>query len=57
MALTVGEGDKGEHKGRGVGGIQPSLAQPLSPPLATNQTKIPHPKPLKHSNKTKLRLN
>ena len=26
-------------------------------PLATNQTKIPYPKPLKHLNKTKLRLN
>ena len=25
------------------------------PPLATNQTKIPYPKPLKNSNKTKLR--
>ena len=27
------------------------------PPLATNQTIIPYPKPLKHSNKTKLSLN
>ena len=29
------------------------------PPLATNQTKIPYPKPLKvkHSNKSELRLN
>ena len=27
------------------------------PPLATNQTKISYPKPIKHSNKTKLRLN
>ena len=25
---------------------------PLPTPLATNQTKIPYPKPLKHSNKT-----
>ena len=29
----------------------------MNPSLANNQTKIPFPKPLKHSNKTKLRLN
>ena len=29
----------------------------LHPPLTTNETKISYPKPLKHSNKTKLRLN
>ena len=34
---------------RGWGGLQP--------PLATNQAKIPYPKPLKHSNKTKIRLH
>ena len=41
--------NKGEHKG---GGIQPT---PYTH-LATNQTIIPYPKPLKHSNKTKLRF-
>ena len=35
----------------------PPLAQPLPNPLATNQTKIPYPKTLKHSNKIELRLN
>ena len=40
------------------GGDPTSLAQPIPTlPFATNQTKIPYPKPIKHSNKTKLRLN
>ena len=31
--------------------VQPLLAQPLPiPPLVSNQTKTPYPKPLKHSN-------
>ena len=29
----------------------------LPPPLPTNQTEIPYPKALKHSNKTKFKLN
>ena len=29
----------------------------VKPPLGTYQTKIPYPKPLTHSNKTKSRLN
>jgi hypothetical protein len=40
-----------------MGRVQPQpLAQhlPTYPPIGTNQTKIPYPKPLKHSNKTKL---
>ena len=49
----------------GVGGIvDPPLdnkggrEKPLPTlPCVTNQTKIPYPKPLKHSNKTVLRLN
>ena len=40
---------KGEQKGRGW--------NPLLPTLGNNQTKIPYPRPLKYSNKTKLRLN
>ena len=45
-----------EYLGGGVQHIP--LAQPLpTPPPATNQTKIPYPKPLKHLNKSKLRLN
>ena len=39
------------------GGTPPPLARPLPTPVATNLTKIPYLKPLKHSNKTKLRLN
>ena len=38
-------------------GYNPHLAQPFPTPLATNQTKILYPKPLKHLNKTKLRFN
>ena len=40
-----------------LGGIQPPSpsSTPPNPLLATNQTKIPYPKPLKHSNETKLR--
>ena len=41
---------------QGGGGYNPP-AQPIPPtPLATYQTKIPYPKLLKHSNKTKLRF-
>ena len=51
---------QGQTQG-GIGGVGPPLKdlggvkQPLPP--VTNQTIIPYPKPLKHSNKTKLRLN
>ena len=62
------QGGKGEHKGGDREGVDPiprgfrvgyntplPLAQPLTIPLATNQT-ISNPKQLKHSNKAKLRL-
>ena len=45
---------KGEHKGVGVQPPPPSSTPPYL--LATDQNKIPYPKPLKYSNKTKLRL-
>ena len=52
------EGGKGLTPSRKFrGGTTPHSSSPLPPPPATNQTRIPNPKPLKHSNKTKLRLN
>ena len=32
--------------------LEDLVQPPLPTPLATNKTKIPYPKPLKHSNKT-----
>ena len=40
-----------------VGTTSPLAQNPPNPLLATNQTKIPNPKPLEHSNKTKSTLN
>ena len=50
------KGLESRAKPKGVRGFKASL-QLLPNPLPTKQTKIPYPKPLKHSNKTKLRLN
>ena len=62
--LNTYKGIQGRIQGRG-NGVEPPLEDlggcipppQLNTPLATNQTKIPYPKPLKHSNLTNLRLN
>ena len=44
-------------QGRTQGGeVDPTSPTTPNPLLAKNQARIPYPKPLKHSNKTKLRL-